>query len=313
MAQVLVTRRLPGTALDRLSAQHQVRVWQERLPPKQQELIDLAQPVEGLLTLLSERVDAELLRACPRLRAVSNYAVGTDNVDLGAATARGIPVGNTPEVLTESTADLAVALMLAIGRRVVEGYGVVRRGGWLAWEPSFMLGRDLHDATVGIVGLGRIGGAVARRVEAFGCRVVHTSRSGGMLLDELLEISDFVTLHCPLTDETRGLIDDGALERMKPTAFLVNTARGPIVDTMALGRALRRGAIAGAALDVTNPEPIPAGHPLLDSPNVVVVPHIGSATHATREAMADMAVDNLLAALAGERMPYCANPDVYEQ
>ena len=313
MAQVLVTRRLPGTALDRLSAQHQVEIWQERLPPKQQELIELAQPVEGLLTLLSERVDAELLRACPQLRAVSNYAVGTDNVDLGAATARGIPVGNTPEVLTESTADLTVALMLAIARRVVEGDGVVRQGGWLAWEPSFMLGRDLHDATVGIVGLGRIGRAVARRVEAFGCRVVHTSRSGGTPLEELLDISDFVTLHCPLTAETRGLIDDGALERMKPTAFLVNTARGPIVDTMALGRALRRGAIAGAALDVTDPEPIPAGHPLLDSPNLVVVPHIGSATHATREAMADMAVENLLAALAGERMPYCANPEVYER
>jgi glyoxylate reductase len=312
MAKVLVTRRLPGTAVDRLAAQHDVVVWPERLPPKRPELAGLAQPVEGLLTLLSEPVDAELLEGCPRLRAISNYAVGTDNIDLDAATARGIPVGNTPDVLTDTTADLAVSLMLAVARRVVEGDGVVRQGGWLAWEPSFMLGRDLHDATVGIVGLGRIGRAVARRVEGFGCRVVHTSRSGGVPLEELLESSDFVSLHCPLTEETRGLIDDSALERMKPTAFLVNTARGPIVDTMALGRALRRGAIAGAGLDVTDPEPIPAGNPLLDSPNLVVVPHIGSATHATREAMADMAVDNLLAALAGERMPYCANPEVYE-
>ena len=312
MARVLVTRRLPGTGLDRLSAQHEVQTWPERLPPKREELAALARPVEGLLTLLSERIDAELLEACPRLRAVSNYAVGTDNVDLEAATARGIPVGNTPDVLTESTADLALALMLAIARRVVEGDGVVRRAGWLTWEPSFMLGRDLHDATVGIVGLGRIGRAVARRVEGFGCKVIHTSRSGGMSLDELLDRADFLSLHAPLSDETRGLIDDAALERMKPTAFLVNTARGPIVDTMALGRALRSGAIAGAALDVTDPEPIPAGHPLLDAPNLVVVPHIGSATYATREAMADMAVDNLLAGLAGERMPYCANPEVYE-
>src|SRR3954470_22252941 len=287
MARVLVTRRLPGTALERLAAQHEVQIWPERLPPKPQELADLAQPVEGLLTLLSEQVDGALLDACPRLRAISNYAVGTDNVDLEAATARGIPVGNTPDVLTDTTADLAVALMLAIARRIVEGDEAVRKGGWLAWEPASMLGRDLHDATVGIVGFGRIGRAVARRVEGFGCRVIHTSRSDGVPLDELLERSRFVSLHCPLSDETRGLIDDSALERMKPTAYLVNTARGPIVDTMALGRALRRGTIAGAALAVTDPEPIPAGNPLLDSPNLVVVPHIGSATHATREAMAD--------------------------
>jgi glyoxylate reductase len=257
-------------------------------------------------------VDKAFLDRTPQMRVLARTGVGTDLVDLETATARGIPVGNTPDVLTESTADLAVALMLAVARRVVEGDAVVRQGAWLAWEPFFMLGRDLHDSTVGIVGYGRIGRAVARRVESFGCRVVPTSRTGGVPLDELLERSDFVTLHCPLTEETRGLIDDEALVRMKPTAYLVNTARGPIVDTMALGRALRSAAIAGAALDVTDPEPIPAGNPLLDVPNLIVSPHIGSATHATREAMADMAVDNLLAALAGERMPYCANPEVYE-
>ncbi|MFN2617657.1 MAG: 2-hydroxyacid dehydrogenase [Thermoleophilaceae bacterium] len=312
MARVLVTRRLPGTAVDRLSARHEVELWPERLPPKPQELRDLVQPVEGLLVLLSELIDRELLDACPLLRAISNYAVGTDNVDLEAATARGIPVGNTPDVLTETTADLTLALMLAIARRVVEGDGIVREGGWVTWEPSFLLGRDLHDATVGIVGYGRIGQAVASRVESFGCRMIHTSRHGGVPLEALLEQADFVTLHCPLSEETRGLIDDDALGRMKPTAYLVNTARGPIVDTMALGRALRRSEIAGAALDVTDPEPISPGHPLLDAPNLVVVPHVGSATHATREAMAEMAVDNLLAALAGERMPHCANPEVYE-
>ena len=311
MAKVFVTRRLPGDALDRLAERHDVAVWEEGRPLEPQELRERTRGIEGLLTLLSERVDADLLSASPGLRAISNYAVGTDNVDLAAATARGIPVGNTPDVLTDATADLAVALMLAIARRVVEGERVVREGGWPGWEPSLMLGRDLHGATVGIVGLGRIGRAVARRVEGFGCHVLNTSRSGGVSLEELLERSDFVSLHCPLTDETRGLIDDSALARMKPTAFLVNTARGAIVDTGALADALSRGAIAGAALDVTDPEPLPAGHPLLASPNLVVLPHLGSATHATRQAMAEMAVDNLLAALAGERMPHCANPEVY--
>jgi lactate dehydrogenase-like 2-hydroxyacid dehydrogenase len=313
VARAFVTRRLPGTALDRLAAEHEVEVWPERLPPKRTELRELVAPCEGVLALLTDPIDAELIAGAPRLRAISNYAVGVDNVDLGAATARGIPVGNTPDVLTESTADLAVALMLAIARRVVEGDALVRRGDWLTWEPSLLLGHDLHDATVGIVGYGRIGRAVARRVEGFGCRVLHTSRSsGGASLWDLLERSDYVTLHCPLNEETRGLISDDALDRMKPTAYLINTARGPIVDTTALGRALRERRIAGAALDVTDPEPLSGGHPLLDAPNLVVLPHIASATHATREAMADMAVDNLLAGLAGQRMPHCVNPTVYE-
>jgi glyoxylate reductase len=235
-----------------------------------------------------------------------------DNVDLAAATERGIRVGNTPGVLTESTADLTLALMLGIGRRIAEGDAYVRRGEWRTWEPGLLLGRDLHGATVGIVGFGRIGQAVARRCEGFGCEVLHTSRSGGVELGELLERADFVTLHAPLTPESRGLIDSAALRRMKPTAYLINTARGPMVDTDALARALHEGEIAGAALDVTDPEPLPGDHPLLDAPGLLVVPHIASATHATRERMADMAVDNLLAGLAGERMPNCANPEVYE-
>jgi glyoxylate reductase len=234
--------------------------------------------------------------------------VGVDNVDVEAASARGIPVGNTPDVLTDSTADLAVALMLGIGRRLVEGDAYVRRGEWSTWEPDLLLGRDLFQATVGIIGFGRIGQAVARRLSGFECEVVHTSRSGGVALEELLERSDFVSVHTPLTPETRGLIDAAALARMKPTAYLVNTARGPVVDTDALISALGDGEIAGAALDVTDPEPLPADHPLLDVPNLLVLPHLGSATHATREQMADMAVDNLLAGLRGEPMPHQVNP-----
>jgi len=311
--RVFVTRRLPGGALERLAAAHETEVWPKRMAPPQDELLERAASAEGLLTMLTDRVDAELVAACPRLRAISNYAVGVDNVDLQEATARGIPVGNTPGVLTDSTADLAVALMLAAARRIVEGDDVVRRGEWRTWEPDFLLGHDLHGSTVGIVGYGRIGQAVERRVAGFGCSVLHTSRSGGVPLGELLERSDFVTLHVPLSDETRGLIGDEALGRMKPTAYLVNTARGPIVDPDALGQALRQGEIAGAALDVTDPEPLPADHPLLEAPKLAVVPHVGSATHATRELMADMAVDNLLAALAGGRMPNCANPEVYDR
>ena len=305
---VFVTRRLPGAALERLSAVHDVEVWPDRLPPPAGELRARAPELDGLLALLTDPIDAELLAAAPALRAISNYAVGVDNVDLAAATERRIPVGNTPGVLTDSTADLALALMLGIGRRIIEGDAFVRRGEWRTWEPGLLLGRDLNGATVGIVGFGRIGRAVARRCEGFGCEVLHTP---DVELDELLERSDFVTLHAPLTPETRAMIGAEALRRMKPTAYLINTARGPMVDSDALARALHAGEIAGAALDVTDPEPLSPDHPLIDAPGLLVVPHIASATHATRERMAEMAVDNLVAGLAGERMPNCANPEVY--
>ncbi len=268
---------------------------------------------DALLSMLTERVDDELFDAAPRLRAVANYAVGYDNVDVEAATKRGIPIGNTPDVLTGATADLALALMLGIARRLLEGDAWVRAGKWGPWDPNLLLGRDLHGSTVGIVGYGRIGRAVGERVAGFGCELLHTSRSGGVSLDELLERSDFVSVHCPLTPATRGLIDAAAFERMKPTAYLVNTARGPIVDTEALRQALHAGQIAGAALDVTDPEPLPADHPLLDAPNLLVLPHLGSGSVESRAAMSDRAVDNLLAALAGERMPFCVNPEVYER
>jgi glyoxylate reductase len=302
--RVFVTRRLPGSALERLEAAHDVEVWPGRTPPPRAELLARAPELDGLLSLLTDPVDAELIDAAPRLRAISNYAVGVDNVDLEAAAARGIPVGNTPDVLTDSTADLALALMLGIARRLAEGEAFVKAGEWVTWEPGLMLGRDLHGATVGIVGYGRIGQAVGRRLEGFGCTVLANTRDGGVSLEELLEQSDFVTLHCPLTPQTRGLIDAEALSRMKPTAYLVNTSRGPVVDTGALAGALHAGELAGAALDVTDPEPLPADHALLEAPNLLVVPHIASATHATRGRMADIAVDNLLAGLAGEPMPH---------
>jgi glyoxylate reductase len=251
--------------------------------------------------MLTDRVDGTLLDASPRLRAISNYAVGTDNVDVAAAAARGIPVGNTPGVLTEATADLAFALLLAAARRIVEADAFVRDGRWATWQPSLMLGRDVHGATLGIVGFGRIGRAVARRGEGFGMTIVHTKEAP---LEDVLERADFVSLHAPLTDDTNGMIGEAELRRMKPTAILVNTARGPLVDHGALRLALAEGWIAGAALDVFDPEPLPADDPLLRSPNLVVAPHIGSASHGAREAMAELAVDNLLAGLAGEPMPH---------
>jgi glyoxylate reductase len=297
MGKCFVTRELPGTALDRLRAEHDVDVWPGKLPPSREELVGRAHDAEGLLCLLTDRIDADVIARCPRLRAISNYAVGSDNIDLDAASARGIEVGVTPDVLTETTADLAFALILAAARRLPEAERAVRKGEWRTWEPRGWLGHDVHGATLCIVGKGRIGTAVARRAEGFSMRTTAVGR-GGPLADALAA-ADFVSLHCPLTDQTRGLIGERELRAMKPTAVLVNTARGPIVETEALLRALAEGWIAGAALDVTDPEPLPADHPLLGAPNLLVVPHVGSATHATRERMAAMAVENLLAALAG--------------
>ena len=295
MARCFVTRKLPGTALDRLLAAHEVDVWPSALPPSRDELVEHARDAEGLLCLLTDTIDADVIAACPRLHAISNYAVGSDNIDTEAAAARGIEVAVTPDVLTDTTADLAFALLLAAARRLPEGERAVRAGEWRTWEPSGWLGEDVHGATLCIVGMGRIGRAVARRADGFGMRVVAIGR-GDPLQDALAE-ADFVSIHCPLTGETRGMFGEAEFAAMKPTAVLVNTARGPIVQTRALRRALVEGAIGAAALDVTDPEPLPADHPLLEAPNLLVVPHIGSATHRTRERMADMAVDNLLAAL----------------
>jgi glyoxylate reductase len=305
VARCFVTRELPGPALDRLRENHQVDLWPERVPPTHEELIEHVREADGLLSLLSDQINAEVIESAPQLKAISNYAVGYDNVDLAAAAARNIPVGHTPDVLTDATADLAFALLLAAARRLPEGIDEVRAGESLTWEPAHNLGAEVHGATLGIVGFGRIGQAMARRAEGFDMVVLHTdSRSTPEEVSELLARSDFVSLHCPLTPQTHHLINAEALQQMKPTAILINTARGGVVDQEALRRALHDGVIGGAALDVTDPEPLPPDDPLLTAPNLIVVPHIGSATRATREHMADLAVDNLLAGLAGERMPH---------
>jgi len=307
MARCFVTRQLPGPALDRLRSAHEVGVWPERMPPSYDALRRSAARADGLLTLLSDRIDAELIDGAPHLRAISNYAVGYDNIDLDAATARGIAVGNTPDVLTEATADLAFALLLAAARKLPQAIDSVKAGDWLAWDPAQYLGFDVYGATLAIVGLGRIGRAVAKRAAGFDMTVLHGGGRTGQPLEQVLERADFVSIHCPLTPATHHLIDAAALSRMRPTAILINTARGPIIDLEALGHALRDGTIAGAALDVTDPEPLPRDHPLLSAPHLIVAPHIGSATHATRERMAELAVDNLLAGLDGATMPHQVN------
>jgi glyoxylate reductase len=304
VARCFVTRKLPGPALERLGETHEVEVWQGQLPPSPEELARGAADAEGLLTLLTDRVDAALIARCPRLRAISNYAVGYDNIDLAAARARGIAVGNTPDVLTDATADLTFALLLAAARKLPAAIASAQRGDWVTWEPGLHLGAEVYGATIGIVGLGRIGRAVAERAAGFSMEVIHTSAGAGLPLPALLERSDFVSLHCPLTPETYHLIDRDALERMRREAILINTARGPIVEQVALVEALVAGTIAGAALDVTDPEPPAPGDPVLSAPNLILTPHIGSATRAARERMADLAVDNLLAALAGLSMPH---------
>ena len=298
MARVLVTRKVPGPALERLIERHEVRLWEQRLPPSYEELRVLAEDVEGMLSLLTDRIDRELIESARRLRVISNYAVGVDNVDLAAAAARGIPVGHTPDVLTDATADLTFALLLAASRGVSGAAREAAAGDWLTWEPGRYLGADVHGATLGIVGLGLIGRAVSSRAQGFSMEVLSAGRDGG--LEDVLERSDFVSLHCPLTPETRGLISAGALGLMKTSAILVNTARGGIVDQAALADALDRGSIAGAALDVTDPEPLPPGDPLWSAPNLLITPHIGSATRTARERMTEIAVENLLRGLDGE-------------
>jgi glyoxylate reductase len=291
MARVVVTRSLPFPALDRLRAAHDVvegGTWR-----------DAIHDAEGLLCLLTEQVDAEVLDAAPKLRVISNYAVGADNIDVEEARRRGIAVGVTPGVLTDATADLTIALMLNASRRVDEAARDARNGRWQTWEPAGWLGLELRRATIAIVGWGRIGKAVAERAGAFGMEVVPVGRDDGW---EVAARADVVSLHVPLTAETRGMVGAAELSAMKPGAILINTARGALVDTDALVDWLqqRKGA---AALDVTDPEPLPPGHPLYDLPNALVVPHIGSATHTARARMAEAAVDNLLAGLEGRPLP----------
>jgi glyoxylate reductase len=304
VARVVLTRSLPFAAIAALEARHDVVVHDGALPPDPPALTRLVADADGVLCLLTDRIDAALLGAAPRLKVVSNLAVGCDNIDLAACAARGIPVGVTPDVLTEATADLAFALLLAAARRLAEGERAVRSGDWRTWEPAGWLGADVHGATLAVVGAGRIGDAVARRAAGFAMDVLRVGRHDD--LHAALAKADFVSLHIPLTQATRHLIDAPALAACKPGAILVNTARGGIVDQVALAAALRCGQLAAAALDVTDPEPLPATDALLDAPNLLVVPHIGSATHGARERMAQLAVANLLAGLDGAPLPHPA-------
>lgn len=321
-ARVYVTRHLPEAAFRRLSAGCDVESWDREVPPPYQILREAMADKEGLLCLLTDQIDAALMDAAPGLRVISQCAVGYDNIDVAAATARGIPVGNTPGVLTDATADFAFTLLMAAARRVGEAVDYVRDGQWQTWGLTLLLGQEVYGATLGIIGLGRIGQAVARRARGFDMKVLYhdTARQPEAeaelgveyrALDDLLRESDFVSLHTTLSDETQGLIGAWALGLMKPTAILINTSRGPVVDAEALYQALKRGQIAYAALDVTDPEPLPADHKLLTLPNLIVAPHIASATVHSRTQMATMAVDNLLAGLRGERLPHGVNPEVY--
>jgi lactate dehydrogenase-like 2-hydroxyacid dehydrogenase len=323
--RVLVTRVIPDEGLDPVREACEVDLWTDELPPPRDELLRRVQGVDGLLSLLTDTVDDELLDAAgPQLKVVSNFAVGFDNIDVPACTRRGIPAGNTPGVLTETTADLAFTLLMAAARRIPESVDYVRGGNWKTWGPMLLMGVDVHGARLGIVGFGRIGREMARRGRGFGMEIVYhdvhpaspadEAELGArrVEMDELLSTSDFITLHVNLTDETHHLIDADALRAMKSTAVLVNTSRGPVVDPEALERALRDGEIFAAGLDVTEPEPLPAGHPLVQLPNCLVVPHIASASRVTRGRMAAMAAANLLAGLRGERLPTPVNPEVYE-
>lgn len=322
MGRVFVSRKVPGQAVPMLrEAGHSVEVWAGELPPPPATLAARVQEADALLALLTDRIDAAMLERSPRLRVIANMAVGYDNVDPEVAAKAGVWVTNTPGVLAETTADFAFALLLDVARRVTESAVSARAGGWRTWSPGGFLGADVHGATLGIVGPGEIGLAVARRGLGFGMRVLCSGRPGAprkgewsgiehVGLAELLAASDFVSLHVPLTEATRRMIGAKELSLMKRTAFLVNTSRGSVVDQDALVTALVDGEIAGAALDVTDPEPLPDGHPLYGMANVVITPHIASASVATRSRMAEMAAQNIIAALAGEAPPNAVNrPD----
>jgi lactate dehydrogenase-like 2-hydroxyacid dehydrogenase len=315
--QVLVTREIPGPALRRLEAAAQVTVWERELPPDADTLKEMLQPMHGLLCLLTERVDGAALQVAPELKVVSTMSVGVDHIDLAACRERNIAVGHTPGVLTDATADFTLGLMLALGRRIMEGKRFAERGEWRTWSPTLLLGKDLNACNIGILGLGRIGGAVARRLSPFGARLMfydHDRNAGPDLgveiqyrpFRELVRSADILSIHLPLTRNTDGLIGKEELMLMPSDSLLVNTARGAIVDTEALVTALREGWLGGAALDVTHPEPLPPDHPLYDLRNCLITPHIASAGRTTRERMADMAVDNVLAGLRDEPLPHPA-------
>jgi len=324
--RVFITRLIPDEKLAIASQFCEVDLWAQDEPPPRETLLERVRGIDGLFSLLTDKIDREVMEAAgPGLKVISNCAVGFDNIDVTEATRRGIPVGNTPGVLTDTTADFAFALLMAAARRVVEADGFVRRGWWKTWGLTQLLGQDIAGATLGILGFGRIGKGVAQRALGFRMHILYydplcqddpyAAQIGAHCvdLDTLLREADFISLHVPLYKDTYHLIDEAALRKMKPTAILVNTARGGVVDLEALYQALKEGVIAGAALDVSEPEPIPLEHPLLTLENVVIAPHIASASVATRYRMIQIALDNLMLGLNGEQLKYCVNPQVYEE
>ena len=319
--KVFVSHQLPGDRIHDLSRYCELNVWMGPGLLSVENLHEELRGCHGLICMLTDRVDAPLLAAMPDLEFVSSMSVGVDHVDVAALSARNIPLGNTPGVLVDTTADTAFALMLAAARRVVEADHFVRQGNWTqenAWAPDFFTGKDVSGATMGIIGLGQIGQAMARRAAGFGMEVLAWNRTPrevpgveSVSMEELLKRSDFVSLHVALAQETRHLMNAERIAMMKSDAVLINTARGGIVDEGALAVALGNGHLAAAGIDVFENEPVSPDNPLLSHANVVVAPHIGSATTLTRGKMADMAVENAIAALQGRPMVHCVNPDVY--
>jgi glyoxylate reductase len=316
--KVYVTRHLPEVAWSELVVACDVEIWDEEFPPSYELITQQIEDKDGLICLLTDKIDANLMDHAPNLKVISQVAVGYDNIDVAAATERTIAIGNTPGVLTDATADFAFALLMAAARRIGEAIDYVRAGKWQTWGLTLLLGQEIHGATLGIIGMGRIGQAVAKRARGFDMKILYHSADrlpdveetlGAEYreFDELLQEADFVSLHVTLTEETRGLIDSRALGLMKRTAVLINTARGPVVDPDALYWALKNGQIAAAALDVTDPEPLPADDKLLDLPNLIVAPHIASATIASRNLMAQMAVQNCIAGVQGNPLPFPVN------
>jgi glyoxylate reductase len=323
--KVFVSRIIAKEALDKIADSTEMEVWPEELPPPYETLLEKAKDAEGLVTMLTDKIDAAAIDGMPELKVISNMAVGYDNIDIDAATERGIVVGNTPGVLTETTADLAFALMMAAARRIVEADSYTRQGKWKTWGPLVLQGQDIHGATLGIIGLGRIGSAIARRAGGFDMKVLYFSRTrrspgeerelGAEYVPEVSELltrSDFISVNVPLTNETKYMIGEKEFAMMKPNAVFVNTSRGAVVDQKALYKALKTGQIFAAGIDVTETEPIPPDDPLLALPNIIIPPHIGSSSFATRTKMAMMAAENLLAGLRGELPPNCVNPEALE-
>lgn len=320
--RVYVSREIPERGLKMIKERFDAEIWPEYAPPPKKVIMQKAKDVDALVSLLSDKIDGEVFDAAPKLKIVSQIAVGFDNIDVKEATKRGIYVTNTPGVLTETTADFAWALLMAVARRVVEADRYVRTGGWkVGWHPSMLLGRDVHGATLGVVGAGRIGSAVAERAKGFSMKILYydviprleLERKLGARraeLDALLRKSDFVSVHVPLMKQTHHLINEERLKLMKKTAYLVNNSRGPVVDEKALYKALKEGWIAGAAIDVFEQEPTPMDNPLLTLDNIVVAPHISSGSHETRSRMAEMVAENLISFFEGREPPNLVNQEV---